>query len=350
MKKINHSIFSLFICINIIIGLPDLVHAAGETELSPALVNPGHEEQPAWFKTSFLDLDDDIDEATEDGKRVMLFFFQDGCPYCKKMLEVNFSQREIVDKTKKYFDVIAINIWGDKEVVIGGKTYTEKQFSMALKVQYTPTLMFFNEKKKVVHRANGYYGPKKFTAMIDYVGQKLEKKLSYQAYLEKQPKQKSSGHLHKEDDNVKTPHDLSKALEKGKHLLVMFEQKNCASCDELHLDVLKRKASKEQLKRFNVCVVDMFSNKEITLPDGSKKRIRDWVKDIDVKYSPSMVYFNDKGKEVFRSDAYLRSFHIQSVMDYVASGAYKKESNFQRYIDERAEHLREQGATINLMD
>ena len=61
-------------------------------------------------------------------------------------------------------------------------------------------------------------------------------------------------------------------------------------------------------------------------------------------------YFNDKGEEVFRVDAYLKAFHIQSVMDYVASGAYKNQSNFQRYIDERAERLREQGIEVDLME
>jgi hypothetical protein len=53
---------------------------------------------------------------------------------------------------------------------------------------------------------------------------------------------------------------------------------------------------------------------------------------------------------VFRADAYLKAFHTQSVMDYVSSGAYKTQSNFQRYIDERADHLREQGIEVNIMD
>ena len=71
---------------------------------------------------------------------------------------------------------------------------------------------------------------------------------------------------------------------------------------------------------------------------------------IDVKYAPSLLFFDSKGEEVFRIDAYLKSFHVQSVMDYVASGAYKRQSNFQRYIDERADHLREQGIEVYLMD
>jgi thioredoxin-related protein len=94
----------------------------------------------------------------------------------------------------------------------------------------------------------------------------------------------------------------------------------------------------------------MWSDENITTPDGSEQKIAEWAKQLDIKYAPSLVYFNDKGEEVFRSDAYLRSFHVQSIMDYVTTGAYLEQPNFQRYIDERADHLRAQGIEVNLMD
>ena len=333
----------------VILVVPGWVHAVGETELTEALENPGHEQVPDWFKVSFLDLYEDVAEAAEENKRLMVFFFQDGCPYCKKLLEDNFGQRAIAEKTQKHFDVVTLNIWGDREVTVGDKVLTEKNFATALKVQYTPTLMFFNEKNKVVFRANGYYPPEKFNTVLDYVGQHLEKSQTYQSYLTKVDPQPSTGRLHTDVANIKSPGNLKQALQPGKHLLVMFEQKQCVTCDELHLDILKRPESKTQLQRFNISVVDMWSDEKITQPDGKIKKIRDWAKQLDIKYAPSLVYFNDKGEEVFRSDAYLKSFHVQSVMDYVASNAYKEQPNFQRYIDERAEHLREQGVVIDLM-
>jgi len=346
MKSI-HPVNIFFILLLVIsFGLP-LAHAKTEGELSAGMVNPGHKEQPDWFKVSFLDLFDDIQEAAENNKRLMVYYYQDGCPYCKKLLEDNFGQREITDKAKKYFDVVSINLWGDKEVVVGDKTYTEKEFAEALKVQYTPTLLFFNENNKIVFRANGYYPPEKFSALLDYIGKKQEKNLSYQDYMEKINPQPSSGLLHNTIDSVVSTTDLSKH---DKPLLVMLEQKKCNTCDELHLEILKREESVKQLSRFNVVVLDMWSTQKITAPDGSKIKIRDWVKKLDVNYAPSLLFFNDKGEEVFRIDAYLRAFHIQSVMDYVASGAYKTQSNFQRYIDERAEHLREQGIEVDLMN
>ncbi len=325
--------------------------AAAKTEgdLAPGFVNPGYEEKPEWFKTSFLDLYEDIDEATEQDKRVMLYFYQDGCPYCKKLLQDNFGQREIAEKTQQYFDVVAINIWGDREVTVGDKVMTEKQFSEALRVQYTPTLIFFNEQRKTVFRANGYYPPQKFTALLDYIGQKKEKQLSYQQYMQQAQPQAASGKLHTQHTSVADPRNLRAALQDGKPLLVMFEQQQCSTCDELHLDILQRETSQQLLGKLNVVVLDMWSEESLVRPDGKRSKTIDWAKELDIKYAPSLVFFDEQGEEVFRSDAYLKAFHTQSVMDYVISGAYKTQPNFQRYIDSRADTLRKQGIEVDLM-
>ncbi|HQY46835.1 MAG TPA: hypothetical protein PLE38_07790, partial [Usitatibacteraceae bacterium] len=50
--------------------------------LAPGLVHPGYHEPPKWFKETFLDLKDDVAEAAKAGRRVMVYFYQDGCPYC----------------------------------------------------------------------------------------------------------------------------------------------------------------------------------------------------------------------------------------------------------------------------
>ena len=81
---------------------------------SPAAEEAEYPEQPAWFKQSFLDLREDVAEAKQAGKRVLLYFHQDGCPYCARLLRENFGNRRIAEKTRKHFDVIAINIWGDR--------------------------------------------------------------------------------------------------------------------------------------------------------------------------------------------------------------------------------------------
>ncbi|MGH8692085.1 MAG: thioredoxin family protein, partial [Burkholderiales bacterium] len=74
------------------------------------------QEPPAWFTESLLDLRQDVAEAAAQRKRVMLYFGQDGCPYCIRLMEVNFRQAAIADKAKRHFVALALNIWGDREV------------------------------------------------------------------------------------------------------------------------------------------------------------------------------------------------------------------------------------------
>ena len=51
---------------------------------------------PAWFKESFLDLEEDLQESLDKGKKGLIVYFgQKRCPYCKMLLDVNFGQDEI---------------------------------------------------------------------------------------------------------------------------------------------------------------------------------------------------------------------------------------------------------------
>jgi thioredoxin-related protein len=68
-----------------------------------------------------------------------------------------------------------------------------------------------------------------------------------------------------------------------------------------------------------------------------------------VQYVPTVVFFDVSGSEVFRIDAYVRSFHLQAALDYVASGAYRKQPSFQRYLQVRAESIRERGGRVDIM-
>ena len=51
-------------------------------------------EIPGWFKESFLELADDVEEAAAENKHVLLYFHLDECPYCAKMLEDGFLNPE----------------------------------------------------------------------------------------------------------------------------------------------------------------------------------------------------------------------------------------------------------------
>ena len=333
----------------IVFLVPFQLSAAEESEqLEAGMVNPGYHEKPYWFKLSFLDLRDDVEEAADSGNRVLLYFYQDGCPYCEILLQDNFSDREIAAYTQDKFDVIAINMWGNREVLnLNGDTVAQKTFAKNHKLQFTPTLLFLDETGKVLMRINGYFEPYKFFTALKYVGEKKEKELAIRDYFKQLKPEKASGKLHVSSTTLPDPSNL--AISTAKPLIVMFEQKVCKDCDELHQDILQREDVKEKLQPFDVVVLDMWSKDEVITPTGQKTRISEWASELGIQYSPSMVFYQD-GSEILRTEAYLKSFHTKAAFDYVSTGDFKDYPEFQRYVQKIADDLHARGIEYDLMD
>lgn len=245
-------------------------------------------------------------------------------------------------------------MWGDKEVVsVGGNDYTEKSFAEALRIKYTPTLLFFDENKKVVHRLNGYIPPEDFQRSMNFVSGKHEKTKSLGEYsasvMQQKPSDNDSTKMHEEDFFIPALHDLNRSNKNAdKYLAVFFEKPNCKNCDLLHEKTLQDKTTRNLVKQFDPIQLSRFSNTAVITPQGIKTNAKEWGNKLGISYLPAMVFFDPKGKEVMRIDAQMRTFHIQSVFDYVLTGAYKTEFNFQRYISARADKIREHGTDVDI--
>ena len=303
---------------------------------------------PPWFSESFLDLREDVREAAQGGKRLMLYFGQDGCPYCKALMQTNFTQPGIVAKTRKHFVAIALNIWGDREVTwFDGRAMREKEFARFLKVQFTPTLVFFDERGEIVARLNGYYPPHRFEAVLDWVAGRMEGGTSLRDYLQQNARDAASATLHDEPFFMRAPYDLRRR-QGAKPLAVLFETPYCAGCDEMHREGFARPEVKAQLSKFDVVRFSLGDSSPVVTPDGERLPAAEWARRLKVGYTPSIVFFDAFGREVFRIEAYLRPFHLAGSFDYVSSGAYASQPSFQRFLQAKAEHLRERGENVDL--
>jgi len=264
------------------------------------------------------------------------------------LVERNLSQRGIVDTLKTKFDVIAINMWGDREVTgLDGKTHTEKNFAAALKVQFTPTLMFFDEAGNTILRLNGYVPPARMQAALDWVSGKHEKKQEFRDFVAaREVPAKGSGALIGQPFFKKTA-DLRRKG-KAKPLAVFFEQKDCPDCEVLHRRVLADPELRAELGRFDNVQLDMWSNDTITTPDGKRLPVREWARQLGVNYAPGIVIFDTGGKEAIRWESSFRVFHTLGMLTYTSTGEYRKEPSFQRYLSAKAEHIRESGRDVNI--
>ena len=93
----------------------------------------------------------------------------------------------------------------------------------------------------------------------------------------------------------------------------------------------------------------MWGKDKIISPSGKKTTMKEFAKELNVMHSPSMVFFDGGVKDVYRTEGYLKSFHTQSVMNFVSSGEYKTEPSMQRFIQRRAAELEAKGIHVDLM-
>jgi len=192
--KINCFLSALFVSLAVLLTPID---GQAEKKLLPNVEanEEGMHVQP-WFKNTFLDLREDMADAAKEGKQLVIFWEQKGCPYCREMHRVNLRIPEIVKYIRANFNIIQLNLWGDREVTdLDGKVTTEKKLGRKYRVQFTPTLQFFPKKlaegsKKPGHevevwRLLGYWKPFHFLNTFRYVKEKgYDSEPNFQRWLQ----------------------------------------------------------------------------------------------------------------------------------------------------------------------
>lgn len=124
-------------------------------------------EVPEWFPESFLEFPQDAQEAARERKRLMLYFWQPGCTYCKRMKETTLAEPAIVERLRRQFVPVALNLFGAREAEwMDGRRMSEKALAGTLGIRGTPTLIFLDEKGAEVLRLVGYVPPERFAQAL----------------------------------------------------------------------------------------------------------------------------------------------------------------------------------------
>lgn len=100
--------------------------------------------QQDWFVDSFLTLAEDVAGAGATNKHVALLWGLHNCPACKVLHETHFSDPAIARYLSAHFDVIHLNILGDRPVTdFDGSTQAEKEIARIYAIKGTPTIQLF---------------------------------------------------------------------------------------------------------------------------------------------------------------------------------------------------------------
>lgn len=291
---------------------------------------------PDWFKLSFLDLRDDLAEAVESDKRGLIVYFgQKRCPYCQKLLEVNWGEPDIVAYTRSHFDVVPINIWGIDEITdLRGARLSEHDFAQREGLNFTPSLIFYDREGREALRLRGYYPPYTFRAALEYVADGHYLREPFRDYLARAEPTipADEGELNEEDFFSPPPYNLDRSRFPGQRpLVVFFEHPNCHACDVLHARPLHDPRVFHPLEHLDSVQLNMWSDTPVVTPDGRRTTAKQWAAELGLFHAPSLLFFDESGREILRIDSVVQIFRLSSVLEYVLSGDYKEQPSYQEW-------------------
>jgi len=100
--------------------------------------------QEDWYLESFLDLAEDLSNASQGGKRFAVLWGLRNCPACRRMHEVHLADPAIESYIRDNFAVLHLNILGAREVTdFGGGKLSEKALAKHYGIEGTPAIQFF---------------------------------------------------------------------------------------------------------------------------------------------------------------------------------------------------------------
>ena len=306
------------------------------------VIGAQHYELPSWFKQSFLEIADDVDEAQNENKHVLLFFHLEACPYCYKMVEENFKNSSYSEYLQANFDVIEINVRGDRDVIFNDEvSLSEKELAQHLKVRYTPTTIFLGPGNKPVLRLNGYRSVTAFKHALDFIVDKAYQQTTLAHYVANKVEDKI--YTLREHPNFSTVADLSQLPDKP--LLVLFEDRTCDECATLHDEILSLDETKALLNHFTVVRLDALSEQSLVDLQGHTTTAKEFAAALAISYRPGIVLF-DRGEEIHRIDGMQYRYHFQEILRYVGERYYAAYPEFRDYMRMREASILSSGQDI----
>ena len=145
--------------------------------------------------------------------------------------------------------------------------------------------------------------------------------------------------------------DRSELADANKTLMVMFEQKGCPYCRELHeVNFARPEISQYLQANFGVLQLNLWGARGVTDFDGEEIEERELARKWAVNFTPTIVFFGREDPEqkagnlveVARMPGYFKPFHFMSMLEFVHGERYR-DTQFQRFLQEKFEQLEAEG-------
>jgi len=127
--------------------------------------------------------------------------------------------------------------------------------------------------------------------------------------------------------------DLKEAQAKGKQgLFILFTTEGCSYCAQFIARSLGDPEIAATLqKHFDSIGLEIFDDTEMTDPQGARLRVKQFAVREGAEFSPTILFYADRGEKVLRLTGYQSPERFTKVLDFVIGGHYRAQS-FRAYL------------------
>ena len=97
----------------------------------------------------------------------------------------------------------------------------------------------------------------------------------------------------------------------------------------LHTGPLIKTEILREFDKMDVVQLNLFADTKVITPTGKQTTAKQWGKDLDLFYTPSIVLFSPAGNEIMRVDSIVQFYRLWGVLDYVNKRAYDTGIDYQ---------------------
>jgi thioredoxin-related protein len=152
--------------------------------------------------------------------------------------------------------------------------------------------------------------------------------------------------------------DVAEAKAEGKQVVIMWEQRGCPYCREMHNVNLRVPEIVDYIKaNFTVIQLNLWGDREVTDFDGEVTTEKKLARKYRVQFTPTLQFFPDTAAdtkqsgndaEVWRLMGYWKPFHFLNSFRYVKNKDYIEQPNFQRWLQALAEKMEAEGKEVKI--
>lgn len=170
------AVFCLMVAASVMVGVPTAVAGDGNKNEEKAT-------EPDWQR-----LDKALALAKDSGKLILVNFYTDWCPNCKRMNEKTYRDEGVLKQLGKSFIPVKLNAESSQSLAIEGQAVTEYQVALMFQVNSYPTTWFLSSEGRPLLPVRGYYGPELFAPMLRFVEGGWYEKMDFDMYMEREKK------------------------------------------------------------------------------------------------------------------------------------------------------------------